>query len=129
ANDSPTYSSGGTITGSKGQTCNLSNFGVGGTSGIEPSYSPATNSPTYTSGGTIIGTTGQTCGLSNFNGLTGGTATVTLTGQDTILSGTHLIITSEGSGASAPPTTATLSNGTASCSGTVNVITALTGVA
>ncbi len=129
ATQSPTYQSGGTITGSKGQTCNLSNFGVGGTGGIEPTYSPVTNSPTYTSGGTIIGTTGQTCGLSNFNGLTGGTATVTLTGQDTILSGTHLIITSEGSGASAPPTTATLSNGTASCSGTVNVITALTGVA
>ena len=40
--NSPTYTSGGTITGSKGQTCNLSNFGVGSSSGIEPSYSPVT---------------------------------------------------------------------------------------
>src|SRR5271165_6602398 len=96
ANDSPTYSSGGSITGSKGQTCNLSNFGVGGSSGIEPSYSPVTNSPTYTSGGTIIGSQGQTCGLSDFDGVTGATATVTLTATNLIASGTHLIITSEG---------------------------------
>jgi hypothetical protein len=128
ATKTPTYSSGGTITGSKGQTCNLSNFGVGGSSGIEPDYSPVTNSPTYTSGGTIIGSQGQTCELSDFNGVTGATATVTLTGTNLIVSGAHLIITSEGSGASTPPTTATLSNGTASCSGTANVITALTGV-
>jgi len=129
ANDSPTYSSGGSITGSKGQTCNLSNFGVGGSSGIEPSFSPATNSPTYTSGGTIIGSTGQTCGLSNFNGVTGATATITLTGTNTIASGTQLTITAEGIGATTPPTTATLSNGTASCSGTANVVTALTPIA
>src|SRR5208337_2805877 len=64
--NSPTYTSGGTITGSKGQTCNLSNFSVGG-SGIEPIYSSTTNSPTYTSGGTITGSAGQTCNLSNFS--------------------------------------------------------------
>ena len=79
ATNSPTYTSGGTITGSKGQTCNLSTFGVGGTSGIDPVYSPATNSPTYTSGGTITGAAGQTCNLSNFNGVNGATATVSLT--------------------------------------------------
>jgi hypothetical protein len=129
ATNSPTYSSGGSITGSTGQTCNLSNFGVGGTSGIDPTYSPATNSPTYTSGGTISGTAGQTCSLSNFNGVNGATATVLLTGTNTIASGTHLIITSEGSGATSPPTTATLGNGTATCSGTANVITALISVA
>jgi len=128
ATQTPTYISGGTITGSKGQTCNLSDFGVGGSSGIEPTYSPVTNSPTYTSGGTIIGSQGQTCGLSDFDGVTGATATVTLTATNLIASGTHLIITSEGSGASSPPTTAMLSSGTASCSGTANVITALTGV-
>jgi len=123
--NTPTYVSGGTITGTKGQTCNLSNFGVAGSSGIDPTFSPATNSPTYTSGGTITGAAGQTCNLSNFNGVTGATATVTLTAQNAIASGAHLTITAEGSGASSPPTTATLSNGTATCSGTANVITAL----
>ncbi len=127
--DSPTYSSGGTITGSAGQTCNLSNFGVGGSSGVDPNYSPATNSPTYTSGGTITGSAGQTCSLSNFNGVNGAQATVILTGIDTIASGTHLIVTAEGSGATVAPTTATLGNGTATCSGTANVITALVSVA
>ena len=129
ATQSPTYSSGGSITGSTGQTCNLTNFGVGGSSGIDPNYSSTTNSPTYTSGGTITGTAGQTCSLSNFNGVNGATATVLLTGSDTIASGTHLIVTSEGSGATLAPTTATLGNGTATCSGTANVITALTSVA
>ncbi len=125
ATNSPTYTSGGTITGSSGQTCNLSNFAVGNASGIDPTYSVATNSPTYTSGGSIAGNAGQTCSLSNFNGVTGATATVTLTGTNTIASGTHLTITSEGSGGITPPTTATLGNGTATCSGTANVITAL----
>jgi Bacterial Ig-like domain (group 2) len=128
ATASPTYSSGGTITGSKGQTCNLSNFGVGGSSGIDPTFSPATNSPTYTSGGTINGSPGQTCNLSNFNGVTGATATVTLTATNTIASGAHLTVTAEGFGATTPPTSATLSNGTASCSGTATVITALIGI-
>ena len=123
--DSPTYTSGGTITGSSGQTCNLSNFAVGNASGIDPTFSLATNSPTYTSGGAITGSAGQTCSLSNFNGVTGATASVALTGTNTIASGTHLTITSEGSGGITPPTTATLGNGTATCSGTANVITAL----
>jgi hypothetical protein len=125
ATNSPTYTSGGTITGSSGQTCNLSNFAAGNASGIDPTYSVATNSPTYTSGGTITGNAGQTCSLTNFNGVTGATATVVLTGTNTIASGTHLSITSEGSGGITPPTTATLGNGTATCSGTATVITAL----
>jgi len=128
ATDSPTYISGGTITGSKGQTCNLSAFGVGGTSGIEPVYSPVTNSPTYTSGGVFIGSAGQTCNLSSFNGVSGATATLSLTGSDTVASGAHLTITNEGAGATIAPTTATLTNGTATCSGTANVVTALTGI-
>ena len=125
ATNTPTYTSGGTITGSSGQTCNLSNFTAGNASGIDPTYSLATNSPTYTSGGAITGNAGQTCSLSNFNGVTGATATVALTGTNTIASGSHLTITSEGSGGITPPTTATLGNGTATCSGTANVITAL----
>jgi len=127
ATNSPTYTSGGTITGSKGQICNLSNFSVGG-SGIDPTYSSTTNSPTYTSGGTITGSAGQTCNLSNFNGVTGATATVALISANTIASGTHLIVTAEGYGATTAPTTAALSNGTATCSGTANVITTLTGI-
>jgi hypothetical protein len=123
--NSPTYTSGGTTTGTTGQTCTLTNFGVATGSGINPVFSPTTNSPTYTSGGSITGSAGQNCNLSNFNGVDGATATVVLTAANTIASGTHLTITAEGSGGTSPPTTATLSNGTANCSGTANVITAL----
>jgi len=123
--NSPTYISGGTITGSKDQTCNLSNFTAGVSGGINPTYSSVTNSPTYTSGGTITGSAGQTCNLSDFNGVSGATATVTLTGTNIIAPGTPLIITAEGTGGITPPTTATLGNGTATCSGTATVITAL----
>ncbi len=124
--NSPTYVTGGTITGSKGQTCNLSDFSVGGGTGIDPTYNPSKNSPTYVSGGSITGAAGQTCNLSDFNGLTGATALVTLTDTNIIATGTHLTITVPGSGGgSTPPTTATLSNGTATCSGTANVITSL----
>jgi hypothetical protein len=49
-----------------------------------------------------------------------------LTGTNTIASGTQLTVTASGYGATTPPTTATLSNGSATCSGTANVITALT---
>ncbi len=94
-------------------------------SGIESAYSPGTNSPTYTSGGSITGSAGQTCKLSSFNGVTGATASVALTGTNTIARGTQLAVTDQGTGGTTPPTTATLSNGTATCSGTANVITAL----
>ena len=93
--------------------------------GVEPTYSSATNSPTYSSGGTITGSKGETCDLSDFNGVSGTTGTVTLTGKDMIATGTQLNITNPGFGATIPPTTATLSNGTATCSGTANVVTAL----
>jgi hypothetical protein len=122
---SPTYNSGGTITGSKGQTCNLTDFTVGNNGGIDPIYSSLTNSPTYTSGGTFIGSTGQTCNLTNFNGVTGATATIALTSANTITPGTVLTVTDEGTGGTIPPTTALLSNGTATCTGTANVSTAL----
>ncbi len=99
---------------------------VASSSGIVATYNSATNTPIYSSGGTISGSTGQTCNLSNFNGLTGATGTVALTSSNTIATGTHLNITASGSGGSTPPTTATLSNGTATCSGTANVVTSLT---
>jgi hypothetical protein len=51
---------------------------------------------------------------------------VALTSQNTIASGTQLTITSPGIGATVPPTTATLSNGTATCSGTAVVQTEIT---
>jgi hypothetical protein len=124
--NSPTYQGGGTITGSKGQTCNLSDFSVGGGTGINPTFDPAKNSPSYVSGGTISGSAGQTCSLSNFNGVNNATALVTLSDTNIIATGTHLTITSSGSGGgTTAPTTATFSNGTATCSGTANVITSL----
>ncbi|HEY1731099.1 MAG TPA: Ig-like domain-containing protein [Terriglobales bacterium] len=94
--------------------------------GIQSTYSSTTNTPVYLSGGTITGSQGQTCNLSSFNGVIGATATVKLTSKNTIASSTQLSITSAGYGATSPPTTATLSNGSATCSGTASVQTALT---
>jgi hypothetical protein len=103
------------------------NLAIAATSaGIESTHSSTTNTPVYLSGGTITGSKGQTCNLSGFNGVIGATATVMLTGSNTIDSGTQLSITSPGFGATNPPTTATLSNGSATCSGTASVQTALT---
>ncbi|MGA2653308.1 MAG: FG-GAP-like repeat-containing protein [Terracidiphilus sp.] len=80
---------------------------------------------TYTSGGSISGTAGQTCTLSSFNGGgTGETAIVTLTGNNSIASGTSLIISEPGSGLqsfTSSPTSATLGNGSATCSGTATI--------
>lgn len=95
-------------------------------SGIVSTFSSSTDTPSYVSGGTITGSKGQTCDLSNFNGVVGATGTVALTGTNTIASGTQLTITTPGHGATVAPTTATLSNGTATCSGTASVATAIT---
>jgi hypothetical protein len=79
--------------------------------------------------GPIAGAAGQTCSLSNFNnGSTGATATVTLTSANQVANGTPLAIVAGGLGATAPPTTATLSNGTATCSGTATVVSTMTPV-
>ncbi len=75
----------------------------------------------YVSGGTITGTQGQTCLLSGFNGATGVAGTVTLTGDNTIANPTAVSITAAGTGATTPPTTATLASGTATCSGTATI--------
>ena len=124
--NTPTYASGGSITGTKGQTCNLSDFSVGGGTGINPTFDQATKTPTYVSGGTITGSAGQTCLLSSFNGLNSATASVTLTDTNAIAPGTQLTITNPGvGGGTVPPTTATFSSGTATCSGTATVLTRL----
>ncbi|MGP8253609.1 MAG: hypothetical protein ACLQHF_16390 [Terracidiphilus sp.] len=92
-------------------------------------YFPATGvvSGTYTSGGSISGSGGQTCTLSAFNDSSTATATVALTGTNTIASGTSLTITSRGQAATAAPTSATLGSGTATCSGTATISTTLGG--
>ena len=85
-------------------------------------------SGTYTSGGAIVGTATQTCTLTAFNG--GGnsaTATVALTGINTIAGGTALVVTNVGSQFTSAPTSATLGNGTATCSGTATIATVLDG--
>jgi len=76
---------------------------------------------TYISGGTITGAAGQTCTLSSFDGVPGAEASVALTGTNAIASGTALTITKQGGVSTAVPTTAILSNGTATCSGTATL--------
>jgi len=88
-----------------------------------PDVSMGIASGMYESGGTISGTTGQTCALGSFNGGgSGATGTVALTGSNTIAAGTAIIITATGSGYYAAPSTATLSNGSATCSGTATIV-------
>ena len=87
-------------------------------------------SGTYTSGGAFTGTIGQTCTLTAFNGGgSGATATVALTGTNTIAGGTALTITAGGNDYNfgASPVTATLGNGTAACSGTATLSVVLSG--
>ena len=83
-------------------------------------------SGSYSSGGTISGSSGQTCTLSSFNSsCSGSTATVALTGSNTIASGTALTVTAAGTSCTSAPSSATLGSGTATCSGTASVSTAL----
>jgi hypothetical protein len=76
---------------------------------------------TYTSGGTTTGTVGQTCNAT----FIGGTATahILLTGTNVIAGGSAFVIDTMGVGynSTTAPTQATLSSGTATCSGTATV--------
>lgn len=81
---------------------------------------------TYASGGTITGSAAQTCAVSFTSGATIGTGTVALTGTNTIANGTTITLSVKGAFLTAP-TTATLSNGTATCSGTATITTTLGG--
>jgi len=84
------------------------------------------SSATYTSGGTITGSIGQTCNASFTGGTPSGSGSIALTGANVIAGGTAFSITPPGVGQySTAPTTATLTNGTASCSGTATVVTTL----
>lgn len=90
------------------------------------SASAKLQSGTYTSGITATGTTGQTCALTALNGAgSGATATVALTGTNAIAGGTALVVTAAGSGYTSAPTSATAGNGTATCSGTAVIATAI----
>ena len=81
---------------------------------------------TYTSGGSITGSSTQTCTLTAFNNSgSGATATVALTGTNTIAGGTALVITNIGTSFTSAPTSATLGNGTATCSGTATISTTI----
>lgn len=86
-------------------------------------------SGTYTSGGSITGSSTQTCTLTAIGSVTGATATVALTGTNVIAGSTAIVVTNTGQGsdAVAAPTTATLGNGTATCSGTATIATVLGG--
>jgi hypothetical protein len=90
---------------------------------IDSVYSVKNSS--YTSGGTATGTTGETCTVTFLGGTTNAVGTVTLTGTNTIGSGAAITISSGGDYTTAP-TTATLSSGTATCSGTAAVSATMT---
>lgn len=83
-------------------------------------------SASYTSGGTITGSFGQTCSAEFLGGTTDGTGTITLTGTNTIAGGTAFVVSSLTGVYSSAPTTATLSNGTATCSGTATISAVMT---
>ena len=77
-------------------------------------------SATYTGGSpTLAGAAGQTCTASFPGG--SGTATIALTGTNAIAGGTAFNVTFGGSEYTYPPTSAVLSTGTATCSGTVTI--------
>jgi hypothetical protein len=80
---------------------------------------------TYISGITATGAAGQTCLLAHFNGSPTATATVALTGTNTIATGTPLFITDAGTGAKAPSNGARVGSLTATCTGTAYVKTQL----
>jgi hypothetical protein len=81
---------------------------------------------TYTSGITATGAAGQTCNLGTFNnGLGTATAVIYLTGTNAIAGSTPFYVTTPGTGATNPPTSAVATNGSATCSGTVVVSTSL----
>ena len=76
----------------------------------------------YLSGGTITGSAGQTCTVGTFNGgISAATGTLTLDGTNAVNPNDMVAITAQGSGATSAPTTAVLSNGTATCSGTIQI--------
>ena len=85
-------------------------------------------STTYTSGITATGTVTQTCTLtfsSSGSPITAAVGTVRLSTTNTVAAGSVVTFTTVGTGYGSVPTTAVATNGTATCSGTVAVSTAL----
>jgi hypothetical protein len=86
-------------------------------------------SVTSASGGTISSiTAGQTCTLGTFNDSLSSSAAVTVTfANNASWTGATFTVTNTGYGATAAPTSATLSSGTGTCSGTPTLVTVLGG--
>ena len=108
-------------------------FGHGYTGGAATSTVAASlpRSGTYTSGITATGTAGQTCALA-FAGPSYAQVAVALTGTNTVGPGSPLIFSSDpnrgGNLINTPPTVASVSNGTATCSGTATASTSFSGL-
>ena len=82
-------------------------------------------SGTYISGITATGAAGTTCILSSFNNSSTATAVAILNATNSIYPYYPIVITQAGTGATAPPTSATATSGTATCSGTATITTVL----
>ena len=91
-------------------------------------YNPSGLTPklaTYTSGITATGSAAQTCTLTFTGGTTQAVGTVKLSATNAVAAGSVVTFSTVGTGYIAPPIAAAASNGTATCSGTVVVATAL----
>ena len=86
----------------------------------------AVNAATYFSGATVTGSSGQTCNATFLGGTVNGVGTISLTGINTINVGSSFTIPIANGQYINAPTTATLSNGTATCSGTVTITSSIT---
>jgi hypothetical protein len=84
-------------------------------------------SATYQSGASVTGSAGQGCYVMSFNNSSTASGTIVLTGTNTIAASTPItfIAKGAGSGATAAPTTAVLSSGSATCSGTITITSTL----
>ena len=144
------YLSGGSFTGTSGQTCNVSGFNggssgatatlqltgantvaagttltmiSGGSGATAPPTQATLSSGTATCSGTIqigqvYGSAGQYCYLTNFNnGSSGATASVSLTGTNTIPAGTQIAVTNGGVGAVGFLSTSSHMAGSLGCAG------------
>ncbi len=119
------------------QTISVLGYSSSITTPVQRSYAPCTvtvyvtgsesvATANYTSGGTITGTSGQTCSVF-FLGGAGAVGTVVLSATNAIATGTSITVNTGRSGFTGPPFSATLGNGTASCSGTAVVTATATG--
>lgn len=102
---------------------NPNNEGVG----LKVQASEGVLSALYQSGGSFTGSAGQTCSCTSWNTCTGTVGLLALTSTNTVAAGTLVQATTPGSNCTQVPTTCTLGNGTATCSGTATVTATLAG--